>query len=320
MAIQNIEHPERPEKISESLRSAMLQAGDMEKIRECWHSLSKELNFDGKWIEPEFIQKEGFSVEQERTDLKYFLNQIFNLIQRPNCACDSFVKAIFENDLLLSELDEAGIPCEFLLQTVRVTALTAQLQSISGDSKHLPVDNYVDINGYSWANEELSKLPHARKREEHGAKREEKGGKELEAVQLQARKDAVIAGIVRRMQEPSFEFTEEEKKLLREDFAYKLRAWKAFFESSEFIASKALDDFFLKKFPNEEISVELFKKFKEICENDKCLMRRNEYLPRILDIMNPESGWFSVLLINKSMKLINFKRSVCNNMCDWFKL
>jgi len=307
---QEIKKQGTPE-ISPALKSKMLAAGSYEELLKCWKQLAEE--FD---LKP--LPKWGTTEDKDR-NLRYWLTFAHQCFSQPNCACDTAIKQIWENKL--SELTGTGIPKEFLLQTVRVGALQDQLNGISSKERHKAMMNTVDVNGYTWANQELLKL-------ENEKKEQVKVQKEFEAKQLEVKKEQTIGEIGRDMKDPNFNLTDEQKKLLRRDFQGACALWKAFYGGANWTRAreknKNFDDF-LNASLDQKLSSEIALEFKRLCEEDEDIsedLKGYESFDNRLkfEMLNPESGWFYVAKMNNSTTLRQFLNNCASNMDSWMQL
>lgn len=325
---------ERPEI---NIEQAMRRAATYEELLTCWSALNTELT----------QRKAAGEImgEAERT-----LNHMFTSISKPPYECDSAAKRLFEEPELRQRLVEMNIPEEFVLHTVRVGALKGALTNvertpsqsvalygdasmqrvtenkISSERLEDPEDErkrLVDmirriqsestLDGYSWANDQLRLLGEAKKATQAGAEQRKR-------EETARNKESAIARIQQSMHEPNFHVSREDAELLRPDFALKLARWKFFLESST--GQKIAD--FCRKYGDEEITVDLFTRLKADCDADldvQELRSGKEHRPSLpLEIINPNSGWYAVLLINKKTKLRDFTSAAHGNMNSWFVL
>ncbi|MBU0577759.1 hypothetical protein KJ742_00885 [Patescibacteria group bacterium] len=285
--------------ISSDLRQSMKEAGTYDELSSCWQHLADEVDLKADTQYGSFL---------------YWLelaHRCFTKAQHP--ACDSGVKGVFESEEYLSKLDKMGIPREFLLQSVRVGALMNQLYFIQGDNRHNPVQNFVDADGYSWADGQLIVLS----RDKEAARGEQAAAEAAAArTREKVKKETTIADIQLHMREPDFSLTRDQADLLRSDFKGKLRYWKAFCDAC--MSSDTVRPFVFGEYADEEITPEIFAAFREAYEGDPHLADRYDKLP--LEIIDPESGWFYVLIKNKKTTMSRFLSAAVSNMNSWFEL
>lgn len=313
---------------SRELCEAMAKAGTYEELLACWINVKSYID-----TLPDTIKQHGSMAKN--------LDLAFRCFSEPPYACDSGVKFIFEDNS--AELEKSGIPKEFLLQTVRVGAIKSMLCDVErspqrfvslhsdGTTSRLISEQVrngrlndpeeerkrlldllnealrtPNIDGLGWANRHFAILDKEKK--EAGAAQ-----KRREEEELKMSKEAAIERIKVRMFEPEFHLELKDTKLLRSDFQYKLMAWKGFFESG----GRKLDTFFQDN-RDRTFSKEFFAEFMSACHAVPEIEENLESLP--VDIINPDSGWFAVLIINKQDTFGKFLGSACSNMNSWFVL
>ena len=330
---------ERKVEISGELKNSMLQAATYEQLFACWAELKIYLDASHS----DGVKQWGSVIQN--------LDVVYRCFQ-PNgrYACDTPVKAIFDTEEKLQELEMLGIPQEFLLQTVRVGAIKSMLlgvESAPHESLKLYSDGTfarettakieadkledpekerqrlielledslrnVNIDGFTWANEKLREL--ALQKQEAT-----KAAKFAEEERVKREKESVIENIQARMHEPNFCLESPDSKLLKRDFQDKLIAWKGFFESS---AGRKMNTFF-QEHRETEFTSEFFAEFVQACEAvpevRKAYFGGSAHHPLPIEIINPDSGWFAVLIINKQKTFGQFLGSACSNMNSWFVL
>ena len=118
------------------------------------------------------------------------------------------------------------------------------------------------------------------------------------------------------MREPGFRFPTADATLLRSNFERKLSLWKAILESG---VGRALDGF-IQIHGDEEITAKIFEQFKTVCDTDPAVKKALFHHSLPIEIVNPDSGWFSVLIINNNTTLRKFFSSAYCNMNSWFQL
>ncbi|HLD31251.1 MAG TPA: hypothetical protein VJB41_03620 [Patescibacteria group bacterium] len=312
------------------------KAGSYEELIVCWERIINSLD-------PEQVKKWG--------TIDSCLKIMYDCFCKPGYGCDSAAKQIFDQEGYSERLEQLGIPEEFLLHTVRVGALKGMLYRVEKSPKN-PVDLPYDgtssrlarqrlnegvledpeaeikrligmfgqslavpnLDGYSWANGRLEELDKQRR------ERDAEKGKREEQEKEQAKK-AAIERIKLSMHEKNFRVDSADAELLKEDFKGKLRLWKSFLESHE---GRELDEF-IKEHGEEKITQELFTELREVCENntkikDEWFLGRKDSPVLPLEIIDPSSGWFGVLIINKQTRLKDFISSAYSNMDAWFVL
>lgn len=143
-----------------------------------------------------------------------------------------------------------------------------------------------------------------------------------EKPNIEAEKEAAIQRIKEGMHNPDFRLSPADTALLKQDFVEKLRFWKAFLEDSR--VREKLGDFIMQN-RNQEITPEFFEEFIKKLQNEPDIWARysgegydSSKLP--LEIINPNSGWFAVLIINKKTKFEEFRTAIHGNMNSWFEL
>ncbi len=306
------------------LESLLLRAGTFEGLQSCWSIVLSSLET------PAF---------QQTGEVTHWLKLVGNSFSKPPHECDTGVKQIWAQPELRVQLKDLGVPEEFLLHTVRVGALKGALTSIE-KSPHEPVRLYSDgtvgrdtdqiidheqfsdpaaergrlikmihrqqseptLDGYSWANAQLGVLAEAKvtaKATEVAANR----------VAAEARKTQTIALIYGNMRDPDFHLQPADAALLRGEFASRLTRWRGFIQGD---GSKVVREF-ITEHSDAAITPELFSTFRT-----RCADQAGENFP--WDIMNPASGWFAVLIINRATTLSTFISNLHNNMNSWFKL
>jgi hypothetical protein len=318
---------------SRNIENSLGKAATYEQLLSSWEELIKRLDA---------AQVAKFGT------LAYYLNGTYSCFKKAPFECDSAVKYIFNNVKLREELKEAGILEEFMLHTVRVGSIKgilARIEKHPGEPVELFPDGTVSrqifeevesdrlpdeeaerkrlflkilelknspptLDGYSWANRELETL---QKQENDDLKQK------MEESKLQNEREKLMAlgRIKEHMHEQNFHLSEEDAKLLHEDFANKLILWKAVLENK---VGNVLTPF-LEEYGDLELTPEIYTKFKDYYENNNELhgiRSGRSNLP--LEIIDPNSAWFSVLIINKKTKLREFIRSAYNNINSWFEL
>ncbi len=316
----------------QTIENSMVSAATYEQLLSVWTELNKQLDF---------LQATEYKTLVSR------LRNVFTCFGKSPFECDSSVKNIFENDKLRRELKNAGISEEFLLHTVRMGAIKgvqAQIERNPDQPVELHPDgtmfrliieqieggrltdpkekrerlallirqiaNTPTLDGYSWANQELKTL-------EEKKKTAQKGKLEESKQQIEREKLSALGRIKAGMRAEGFRLSKEDANLLRQDFATKLILWKAVLESGV----GAVLSSFLYEYGNLELTPEIFAKFKSFYENNaeiRDLRLGRADLP--LEIIDPNSGWFAVLLINKKTKLREFVSSAYSNINSWFEL
>lgn len=312
--------------------NSMANLATYEQLLSAWEEINEGLD-------PAQISQHG--------TLAFYLKNIYSCFTRPPFECDSGVKSIFENTKLREGLKGAGIAEEFLLHTVRMGAIKG-IQTRLERTPGQPVELYSDgtmsrlmsqeiesgrlesaeaererlvriirrlettptLDGYSWANQGLKVLEEEKKNAQNG---------KLEADKQQTEKNKLVAldRIKKQMSEPDFRLTPEDATLLRQDFANKLVLWKAVLESG--VGAEL--NYFLEEYGDSDLTPEIFAKFKSFYETNTKIQAMRSGRPDLpLEIIDPESGWFSVLIVNKQTKLREFIRSAYGNMNSWFLL
>lgn len=320
--------------VNGELREAMAKAATYEELLACWMNVKVYID-----TLPDAMKQTGMAKN---------LDLVIRCFMKPPYACDSGVKFIFEDNS--AELEKSGVPKEFLLQTVRVGAIKSMLSDVEryphqfvsvqfdGTASHFiskeVKDGRVDdpeeerqrliellnsalhtpnIDGMGWANREFAILDEQKKQTTAAEKKEN-------AEQLLRDKEAAIERIQARMHEPGFHLQLSDAKLLRRDFEDKLIAWKAFFESS---SGSKLNTFFQQN-RNRQFTPDFFAEFVEACESVPEIKRdffdESPYQHLPVEIINPESGWFAVLIINKQDTFGKFLSSAVSNMNSWLVL
>lgn len=279
--------------VSEDFRAEMNEAGSYEELKACWMKLDEELEIS--------------NYDRFGTGLKTRLGIVHNLFTRDdNNVCDTHAFAILEDPALLEELNAVGISRKFLLQTVRVGAVIDLYRSISGDGKHKPVlnmtDNPLALSGFNRADEMFKELVKA---EEAEVVRE----KELAKQQEDVRKKELVV----RMKGPTYNLEEDEKKLIEQDIKFLLRSWKSYLTTySEQLGAYGGGG----EFAEQEITPESFEAFEAVCKECPKIWEREN----MVNLVNPDSGWFYVLKKNEVKTFGQFISSCHNNFNDWFEL
>ncbi len=314
----------------------MASANTYEQLLDCWAGLVGTLDKD-------LVENWG--------TLEFNIKNLYSTFSKPPFACDGIAKNIFENEDLLSKAAEMKIPKEFLLQTVRVGAVK-DLQSRIEKSSKEPVRLYPDgtvsrvfreevelgklenqdeeikrlrnllskvmdtpnMDGFTWANNEIKEISDTKRKEQAGAVEERN-------IQNEKSKEDAIRNIGEQMHTPEYHLSKAQADLLREDFANKLHLWKGILENSESGELRAYLDSFLEKDEDTELTPEFFENFKRFYQaylDSHPNISGRSTLP--LEIIDPSSGWFSAVLINKQTNLRNFVTSIYGNMGQWFQL
>lgn len=337
MTDPNIEGLKKIE-ITEALKAQMLAAGTAEKLTACWQNLYQEANLE---------KHPGYAGTINSPDaLAILLRQTHQcFVGSDRFACDIPVKRLWEIEAAMTELDQSGIPREFLLQTVRVGALKELLASMSGPGRHDPHNLHTDgtinrqkreatdrgehvgyagndhadpagslnLDGYAWANRELGKI----KSEKIAAAQ---AANELAAQQLATRKATTIQEMATNMRTPGYELTQEQKDMLHHHFRSKLWFLKAIFEQAE---GRHVLNKFRKENGNKTLDQALFEELSNSLSSENAF---SKYADRLsgsdgaLQILNPQSGWHYVILKNGVTTFNDFYLRVCSNMGDSFDL
>ncbi len=320
--------------VARTPETSTVAAGTYEGLLLTWEELKTRINQ---------LPKEDL---EKSNSIGQLLNLAYKCFCRPPYECDSAVKRIFEEEGLLQKLEQLEIPPEFLLQCVRVGAIKSILSRVESSPQEPVVLNSdgtqarimsdrikkgreadsaaeekrlanlvyealyePSLDGYSWANQKLRGAKEAKAREEKlnlDSKKDQEQVAKLKAV------DRLKNGLGQK----DFKPEKTDAALLREDFQTKLMLWKAFFESNE--SNRAIYPF-IEKHGKEEITPELFQQFQETFLQDPRLQESwSKRLP--LEIINPNSGWFYVLVANKKTNLREFYGAACSNMNRWFEL
>ncbi len=312
----------------ESIEQLMRAASTYEELITCWDDIKNRIE-----ALPD-NEKESGSL----ASALLFLHRTFS---EPPHECDTWAKEIFENEQLRTALREFHIPEEFLLHTVRIGALKGMLQRV-GEKPGLPVelpydgtmvrkiDEEVDsgkledpnaenerlesiirniqyhpnLDGYSWANQQLTVL---QKERDAGAL----AAKERSRQHMEARVEEALQRVAKDMRTENFHFRSEDAELLKHSIASKLVRWKGFLEGRE---GGPLAQFMLDH-GEEQITSELYR---QIITNVETLFPKGNKPP--LEMIDPDSGWFAVLIINKTTTLGSFRQAAHSNMNGWFKL
>lgn len=305
------------------LENLLRRAATFDGLQTCWEVVRR--SFDT----PRFLQN---------GEVRDLLKLVADCFSKPPYECDSGVKKIWEGPELRAQLKELGVPEEFLLHTVRVGALKgalARAEAAPDRAVPLPADGTVmyeivkvlgnrlsdpaaensrllsiirdvlaqpTLDGYSWANAELDKLTKARVAGD---------ASKVEAARaaLEVKKEQAIGAIYTNMRQPGFRLQSEQVSLLRDDFERHLTRWRGFIQGRGAKQAQAL---FMQK-GNQVIDRGLFQEFRSSCAS---LVEAD--FP--WDIMNPDSGWFAVLLINNATTVSNFISDLNGNMNSWFRL
>ena len=337
------ENPIQRTEISQELKTQMMAAATYEELAACWESLAAEQNFGDE------ITSRGLKSTPEESVMSQLQNTRLIFTRSPY-ACDSAIKTIFEDQHMSSVLERMGIPQEFLLQTVRIGAIKSLLVDAER-ARHRPVTLFADgtmtreisaamysgklddpekeqerlkqivlqtlasptLDGISWANTHLANIQKEKKEAQQKEKQEQELKKELAKTDL-------VARIQQNMRVPGFRLDVEQKNMLRDNFAGRLAFWKSFLENS--VGRNAADNFF-KEHANDEITVETFTMFKDMLSKDAGVAENyndDERLGRALEILNPESGWFYVLIANKKRTWGEFKEASHSNFDQNFEV
>jgi hypothetical protein len=277
--------------LPESLLQTLKTAGAYDELRNGWIELGQALALNDKEV--------GSLKRLLFTTMSCFL-------KAESPACDSAVKAIFENEKHLQALQEFGIPAQFLLQCVRVGALKgylSQAEQQPGNAITFFYGSDADVDGFMWANEKLVEL--ARKQQE-----EKKVQENLDRERLKVRMFALLIKL-----RSGGELTPEElplKKELREDISLKLKALKGLLESTSVLGRFFADN------RNQSMTPELFETISQINKRDKESRGRTNDFP--LSLLDPSSPWFYVMQRNNQKTLGEMSSSLYCNMGDWFEL
>lgn len=322
MAVEPTEPDHHLDRIE--LEGLLSRAASFEGLQRCWAVIQRNLD------------TERFRAAGEVTDVLKFVAGCFT---KPPYACDAGVKQIWAKAELRAQLKGLGIPEEFLLHTVRVGALKEVLASVEvspHQAVRLPVDGTVmrgtseviengrldnpaeeikrlitllrrvqsepTLDGYSWANNELNSLAEVRAAARASAVT-------AEHLVIEQSKQSAIARIYTRMHELNFRLQPADAALLRQDFSARLTQWRAFIQTD----GRAAADSFRDKHGSEEITPTLFREFRTTCEQQA----PDDFQ---WNIMNPDSGWFAVLIINRATTVSKFISNLHNNMNQWFEL
>jgi hypothetical protein len=285
------ERPSETGRLPIELRERMAKGASYEELLGLWNQLGEHVDLKAE------------------NPLSKELELVYRCLQKG--ACDSGVRNIFRQPTLLNELEALGIPREFLLQCVMVGALVDQLNLLKrGDFKTNRVEPqklWLEVNGWDWANEELQKLGQA-------AQKREANEAEEKTMRERVKKEAVVAELQANLKNNDFRMSPEQKKLLRDDFRTKLIRWKAFCDRH--LGDKEIEDFRLSPRGSEPITPEVFAEFSAICKRNPKIKLEN--FP--LEIINPDSGWFYVLVRNNVNSINKFLQGAVSNMNNWFEL
>lgn len=307
---------------------SMRSAKTYDQIVACWQEIMNRL-------------------DSEEQTMKYseiipLLRMLYSCFSRPPYECDSAAKEIFDDEKIQSELKDLQISEQFILNTVRIGALKGLLFRIESNPHtpvSLPYDGTIvrgihtevedeelsepqdeikrlksiifriseqpNLDGYSWANAKLDALKEQERMASMTTNAEAEKRRAEEKIQALER-------IKKNMHSENFHPDSADADLLRGDFKSKLRYWKAYLESS---SGRKVDTLLLEH-GNEQITPDLFERlFKE---NDE-LFPEKDRMPS-LELLDPNSGWFSVLIINKKTTFGEFRKAVYSNMDGWFQL
>ncbi len=241
---------EIPAELLESIKNA----ATFEDVKNVWDSLKEISSFD------QASYSEWSQVDQEvKGTLDWNIYAISHCLgkNKKSVACDNFAKIIWGEDNnidgdCLAELDSAGIPREFVLHTVRIAA-TKSLELSLKNNPISPVEQVLDLDGFSWANKKLAELSNERKAQEERDKEDEK-------AHIEAQKNVVIGCLQTSMNQPDFVLDGKRVDLLRRDFQSKLYVWKAF--SDSFLEHANIRKF-LSEYGSREITPEIFEASKK---------------------------------------------------------
>jgi hypothetical protein len=293
--IYMVEKQTESKTISPDLIEKMQKGAGYEELLQMWAQLSEQLDF-----------KSGSS------QLYKVLDTVHQSLKQG--ACDSSVKEIFATPAYLEELQRLSIPKEFLLQCVMVGALVSQLDILKSGNyktgKIEPQTLWLETNGWDWANTKLREIKQQADKEQ--ASRAEESN--IEETVQNVKKDTLIAELKANLENPKFKMTQQQNDLIRYDFRDKLIKWKAFCDKN--MSEKEIKELRLGEQGDKKITQDIYVKFIEICKRIPRIKEKD--IP--FEIINPNSGWFYVLVKNNANSINGFLQKAVSNMFDWFQL
>lgn len=302
-------------KISIEFIQQMRAAGTFEELSDCWDQLDV------------FLTSEDITSLDNHILLLHL--SLASDSFRHNKNCEIGIKRMHRKEMM-DLLEQLGISPEFLYQSIRVNALRRAEFRISDKDKHKSVallrdqtllkaaqNNQkplpaVNLEGYAWADQELSKLEEIRASE---SQKFQQFTDILEGVQ----KDFLLAHLGQHMYEENFILKPAQLNLLARHWHNWLSYWQDCFKNADLRPQSPFEIFF-KLYGERSISPELFDRLKLAFNStiSEGIHLYNNALP--LDIINPNSGWFFVCIKNLKAPITfnKFKQAVLGDMADWY--